>query len=1075
MGKLERNQPTLFMMRSKMKLYVVKRISAVLFSIVLCLTMAPMLPKTSASAADTPEAIAIDADHFPDESFCAYVKERFDKDQNDELSSEEIGRAKSISLYGDSSTPGGGVKDLKGIVYFTELTSFGCDGSLMEQADFSQNNNITSLNISNTPNLTTLKTGNNEKIYYIKCINAPLESVDLSGNIGLTSINFTDDNNLKSLDLSNNLKLNSLLCDNTQLSTLNLDKQDKLQTLQCSGCKLTELNLSGKTKLWRLRCNNNQLNTLNVSHDSALSELRCENNNLTKAGLNMQGTTNLRELQLSGNEDLGNWDVRGYQKLNSFRCSNTGATQVDVSRNPEITTLQCANNQLESLDVSQNVKLGNLDCSGNKLSDLDLSQNPKLYYIYCSDNNLTDLDVSQSSAVIRLNCKNNKLRHLNIGNNSKLWEFFCDSNQLMSVDVAAVQKLDTIDKTCSQTPVLHAAKTADGKYVVTLTEDDPNLSLAGVSDLTSTEGTCDTAAGTVTFSSLEEAKKAVIKYTYTSTPSNTANTKKVEMKVNATVDAVEPLSVSVAPSKRVTNTGSTVTLTAKPQGGLRNYTYKWYKGDTELTGETERVLKITAEKGTSTYRVEVNDTSNLTNDTAVTATADVKATDPLSVSVDPADATALVGNDVKLTATAGGGEGGYTYQWYKDDEELSGETGNTLTIKAEKGEHTYTVKADDTSDETTDNPASTSAKVTGLAPLEAKVTPAKTYLKDGQHVLLTAEPAEGSGNYTYKWYEDGKEIDNATRNKVTVKPEKGEHTYKVVVDDDSDVTDAVEAVSTVTVMDVYDMDVSLTSSRDLVAEGNKVKLKSHVSGGSGQYSYQWYDNDTLLKGENGASAVVTSTIGKHTYKVTVTDETGLTEPVTASVEVTVTATPLLNLKVKAKGKHSQELKWNKIDGATGYDVYFAMRGNKMKHYKTYRGTGTTKRYLKKNTCYKYQVKAFRMINGKKVILARSLTCHTFTGNSSRKYTSAKRLAAKKKSLKLRVGKTASVSAKTVKYVKHRKLLPKKNVPYYRYRSNHLSIATVSSSGKITAKKAGTCKIYIYAQDGIYTTVNVTVK
>ena len=50
-------------------------------------------------------------------------------------------------------------------------------------------------------------------------------------------------------------------------------------------------------------------------------------------------------------------------------------------------------------------------------------------------------------------------------------------------------------------------------------------------------------------------------------------------------------------------------------------------------------------------------------------------------------------------------------------------------------------------------------------------------------------------------------------------------------------------------------------------------------------------------------------------------------------------------------------------------------------------------------------------------------------------------------------------------------------PHYdlRFESDNSAIATVSRSGKITAKKKGTCTIYVYTQNGLYTTVKVTVK
>lgn len=45
----------------------------------------------------------------------------------------------------------------------------------------------------------------------------------------------------------------------------------------------------------------------------------------------------------------------------------------------------------------------------------------------------------------------------------------------------------------------------------------------------------------------------------------------------------------------------------------------------------------------------------------------------------------------------------------------------------------------------------------------------------------------------------------------------------------------------------------------------------------------------------------------------------------------------------------------------------------------------------------------------------------------------------------------------------------------RYASSDTSIAAVDANGKITAKKAGKCTIYVYAKNGYAKKVTVTVK
>ena len=51
-------------------------------------------------------------------------------------------------------------------------------------------------------------------------------------------------------------------------------------------------------------------------------------------------------------------------------------------------------------------------------------------------------------------------------------------------------------------------------------------------------------------------------------------------------------------------------------------------------------------------------------------------------------------------------------------------------------------------------------------------------------------------------------------------------------------------------------------------------------------------------------------------------------------------------------------------------------------------------------------------------------------------------------------------------MKHRKLA---------YESSNVKVAKVIGSGKIKAVKKGKCKIWVYAQNGVYKEIKVTVK
>lgn len=55
------------------------------------------------------------------------------------------------------------------------------------------------------------------------------------------------------------------------------------------------------------------------------------------------------------------------------------------------------------------------------------------------------------------------------------------------------------------------------------------------------------------------------------------------------------------------------------------------------------------------------------------------------------------------------------------------------------------------------------------------------------------------------------------------------------------------------------------------------------------------------------------------------------------------------------------------------------------------------------------------------------------------------------------------------------IILKEHTAVIRYESSNKEIATVDSKGKIKAKAKGTCYIYVYAQNGVYKKIRVTVK
>ena len=181
---------------------------------------------------------------------------------------------------------------------------------------------------------------------------------------------------------------------------------------------------------------------------------------------------------------------------------------------------------------------------------------------------------------------------------------------------------------------------------------------------------------------------------------------------------------------------------------------------------------------------------------------------------------------------------------------------------------------------------------------------------------------------------------------------------------------------------------------------------------------------------------------------------------------------LLKAKTTKITKKSVTVKWNKVKNADGYIVYGAKCGAKSKYkvLKVVSGktTSYTQNKLKKGTYYKYNIVAFKNINGAKVTTAVSKKIHATTLGG--KYGVAKAVKVNKTKATIKKGKTFKIKASEIK--KDKKIRRHRAICY---ESSNTAVATVNAKRKLKGVKRGKCTIYVYAQNGVYKTVNIKVK
>ena len=183
-------------------------------------------------------------------------------------------------------------------------------------------------------------------------------------------------------------------------------------------------------------------------------------------------------------------------------------------------------------------------------------------------------------------------------------------------------------------------------------------------------------------------------------------------------------------------------------------------------------------------------------------------------------------------------------------------------------------------------------------------------------------------------------------------------------------------------------------------------------------------------------------------------------------------------KMKASGENALMIKWTKIKGAEGYDIFFnKCNKNKSVKIKTIKGNkkfSWKKTGLKSGKPYKAYVRAWVKEGGKKKYISKSPELHAYTGNGTKKYTNVKAVKVAKEAVTLKAGKAFKIKAKLVKISKDKKLMPKGHTRKLRYLSMNKKIATVTKAGKIKARASGKCVVYVFAHNGAYAKVKVTV-
>lgn len=339
--------------------------------------------------------------------------------------------------------------DIDGIINGEILKAYAEDITNLSMAD----KNISSLSgIEEFTSLRTLRAHQNN-----------LTSVDLSNNLELTTLILAL-NQLTSIDLSNNIKLEEVMLQTNNLVSINIKNGtntlidtasdfiiDDNPNLTC--VIVDDINYSTSTWTtkdiqteYNVTCSStNIINIPDSNFEQALIDENIDSDGVINEMVLASDIETITFLDVNSKNISDLTGIEGFTALETLFVHNNNLETVDVSANTKLTGLVLAINNLSSINISQNTNLVSLSLNENNISSIDLSANTNLTQVYIDDNQLTTIDLSQLDKLEELSVANNNLARLEINKNNELRILNCSLNQITALNTLSNVNLENLN------------------------------------------------------------------------------------------------------------------------------------------------------------------------------------------------------------------------------------------------------------------------------------------------------------------------------------------------------------------------------------------------------------------------------------------------------------------------------------------------------------------------------------------------------------------------------------------------------------------------------------------------------
>lgn len=349
-----------------------------------------------------------------------------------------------------------------------------------------------------------------------------------------------------------------------------------------------------------------------------------------------------------------------------------------------------------------------------------------------------------------------------------------------------------------------------------------------------------------------------------------------------------PLSVSINPTSVVIDVSQSVTFISSVSGGNPPYTYQWNLDDVPVSSAAASIWAFTP-TAPGTYKVYLNVTDSV-DVIAKSNLVSVTVNPALSVSISPTTVVMNLGQSVTFHSTVSGGTPTYAYQWYVNDIAILGATSSDWTfMPMSTGFYILYVNVMDYVGVIV---KSNVASVTVSPELSVCINPVAVAMNLGDSKTFTSSVSGGTPPYTYQWHLNDAPVLYATSNSWAFTPAAaGSYIVYLKATDSVDVT-AKSNIASVTVNPP--LEVSIFSTSVVINIGQSVIFDSSVSGGTPQFTYQWYLNSAPVPSATVSTwAFFPTSPGTYEVYLIVTDSSDPTE----SNHIIVTVNPPLTVSI----------------------------------------------------------------------------------------------------------------------------------------------------------------------------------